>query len=132
MQFAKENPCGVNLPEAIKVGDEEEISEQAVASTLRRALRFYSNLQAEDGHWPGDYGGPMFLLPGLVRIFTKSLYWILLNYCLILSIHSLTRSSIYIALYQLIKTLNKNLFYQLIKPLIRICCMRTCVLMITL
>ena len=22
--------------------------------------------QAEDGHWPGDYGGPMFLLPGLV------------------------------------------------------------------
>ncbi|KAF9618159.1 hypothetical protein IFM89_000562 [Coptis chinensis] len=23
-------------------------------------------LQAHDGHWPGDYGGPMFLMPGLV------------------------------------------------------------------
>lgn len=22
--------------------------------------------QDEDGHWGGDYGGPMFLLPGLV------------------------------------------------------------------
>lgn len=21
-------------------------------------------LQAEDGHWAGDYGGPLFLLPG--------------------------------------------------------------------
>lgn len=23
-------------------------------------------LQADDGHWPGDYGGPMFLMPGMV------------------------------------------------------------------
>lgn len=23
-------------------------------------------LQTEDGHWSGDYGGPMFLMPGLV------------------------------------------------------------------
>ncbi|XP_006163194.1 lanosterol synthase [Tupaia chinensis] len=27
---------------------------------------FYVGLQAEDGHWPGDYGGPLFLLPGLL------------------------------------------------------------------
>jgi lanosterol synthase len=27
---------------------------------------FYKNLQSHDGHWPGEYGGPMFLLPGLV------------------------------------------------------------------
>ncbi|KAH0993595.1 hypothetical protein GBA52_005078 [Prunus armeniaca] len=46
--------------------DEEEISEEAVGITLRRALSFYSTLQAEDGFWPGDYGGPLFLLPGLV------------------------------------------------------------------
>lgn len=33
---------------------------------IRRSVRFYSTLQSPDGHWPGDYGGPMFLLPGLV------------------------------------------------------------------
>ena len=22
--------------------------------------------QADDGHWPGDYGGPMFLMPGMI------------------------------------------------------------------
>ncbi|XP_003215262.2 lanosterol synthase [Anolis carolinensis] len=29
-------------------------------------VQFYSGLQAEDGHWAGDYGGPLFLLPGLL------------------------------------------------------------------
>lgn len=27
-------------------------------------MTFYVGLQAEDGHWAGDYGGPLFLLPG--------------------------------------------------------------------
>jgi hypothetical protein len=25
-------------------------------------------LQSEDGHWAGDYGGPHFLLPGLIFV----------------------------------------------------------------
>uniref|UniRef100_A0A8C9TXW1 Terpene cyclase/mutase family member n=1 Tax=Scleropages formosus TaxID=113540 RepID=A0A8C9TXW1_SCLFO len=29
-------------------------------------MEFYQHLQAEDGHWAGDYGGPLFLLPGLL------------------------------------------------------------------
>uniref|UniRef100_A0A8C8RZA0 Terpene cyclase/mutase family member n=1 Tax=Pelusios castaneus TaxID=367368 RepID=A0A8C8RZA0_9SAUR len=29
-------------------------------------MRFYSSLQAEDGHWASDFGGPLFLLPGLL------------------------------------------------------------------
>lgn len=32
----------------------------------RNGYSFYKRLQAHDGHWPGEYGGPMFLLPGLV------------------------------------------------------------------
>lgn len=33
---------------------------------IDRGWGFYRQLQAPDGHWPGDYGGPLFLLPGLV------------------------------------------------------------------
>ncbi|KAI8996475.1 lanosterol synthase [Trametes punicea] len=32
----------------------------------RNGYRFFQHLQAEDGHWPAEYGGPMFLIPGLV------------------------------------------------------------------
>ena len=50
----------------VRIQDHKDINEEAVTTTLRRALRFYSTIQAHDGHWPGDYGGPMFLMPGLV------------------------------------------------------------------
>ncbi|KAG8516570.1 Lanosterol synthase [Galemys pyrenaicus] len=29
-------------------------------------MTFYKELQAEDGHWAGDYGGPLFLMPGIL------------------------------------------------------------------
>nr|ALM02366.1 lanosterol synthase [Wolfiporia cocos]ALM02367.1 lanosterol synthase [Wolfiporia cocos]AVK93175.1 lanosterol synthase [Wolfiporia cocos] len=32
----------------------------------RNGYKFYKHLQDADGHWPGEYGGPMFLMPGLV------------------------------------------------------------------
>eukprot|EP00933_Yihiella_yeosuensis_P037782 TRINITY_DN3178_c0_g1_i1.p1 TRINITY_DN3178_c0_g1~~TRINITY_DN3178_c0_g1_i1.p1 ORF type:complete len:820 (+),score=142.81 TRINITY_DN3178_c0_g1_i1:135-2594(+) len=32
----------------------------------RKGYGFYEILQADDGQWPGDYGGPHFLLPGFV------------------------------------------------------------------
>lgn len=31
-----------------------------------RAMEFYQMLQCSDGHWSGDYGGPHFLMPGLI------------------------------------------------------------------
>lgn len=52
----------------VKVHDNEDITEDSVATTLRRALSFYSTLQNHDGHWAGDYGGPMFLMPGMVNV----------------------------------------------------------------
>ncbi|GMQ07573.1 hypothetical protein CsSME_00051713 [Camellia sinensis var. sinensis] len=65
LQFAKESPRRILLPQ-VKVKDTEDITEDQVMTTLRRAISFHSTLQAHDGHWPGDYGGPMFLLPGLI------------------------------------------------------------------
>ncbi|CAK7345822.1 unnamed protein product [Dovyalis caffra] len=65
-QFARENPCEKMELSMVKVESEEEITTEVVDTTLRRALQFYSTLQSEDGFWPGDYGGPLFLLPGLV------------------------------------------------------------------
>eukprot|EP01113_Clastostelium_recurvatum_P013550 TRINITY_DN1720_c0_g1_i1.p1 TRINITY_DN1720_c0_g1~~TRINITY_DN1720_c0_g1_i1.p1 ORF type:complete len:772 (-),score=162.82 TRINITY_DN1720_c0_g1_i1:108-2333(-) len=32
----------------------------------RKGIQYMSAVQCESGHWAGDYGGPMFLLPGLV------------------------------------------------------------------
>lgn len=63
----------------VKVGSEEEISEEAVVRTLRKGLRFYSTIQAHDGHWPADYGGPLFLLPCLVTPLAPHLSLILIN-----------------------------------------------------
>lgn len=36
------------------------------ADAALKGMNFYKTLQAEDGHWAGDYGGPLFLLPGLL------------------------------------------------------------------
>ncbi|XP_042494329.1 cycloartenol synthase isoform X1 [Macadamia integrifolia] len=65
LQFAKENPCRIDLPQ-VKIKDTADVTEEAVTTTLRRAINYYSTIQAHDGHWSGDYGGPMFLVPGLV------------------------------------------------------------------
>ena len=35
---------------------------------VKKALSWYEVLQADDGHWAGDYGGPHFLMPGLVVV----------------------------------------------------------------
>ncbi|PIA29068.1 hypothetical protein AQUCO_06300029v1 [Aquilegia coerulea] len=66
LQMIKEHPSITNLSDQIKVKDTEEITIEAVTSTLKRAISFYSTIQGKDGHWPGNYGGPMFLMPGLV------------------------------------------------------------------
>lgn len=40
----------------------------SAAEAARKGARFYALLQCADGHWAGDYGGPLFLLPGLVIV----------------------------------------------------------------
>ena len=41
---------------------------EKVAQQTFKAIHYYQSLIAEDGHMPGDYGGPLFLLPGMVII----------------------------------------------------------------
>ena len=35
-------------------------------NTIRAGMSYYQSVQSESGVWPGDYGGPMFLMPGLL------------------------------------------------------------------
>ncbi|XP_027357963.1 cycloartenol synthase-like [Abrus precatorius] len=65
LQFEREKGLKVK-PRKVNIQNGEDITEEIVGTTLKRALRAYSTLQADDGFWPGDYGGPLFLLPGLV------------------------------------------------------------------
>ncbi|KAL5542923.1 hypothetical protein UlMin_010633 [Ulmus minor] len=79
LEIAKEKASDYGILEEVKEKSEEEITKEVVESSLRRALRLYSSLQAKDGFWPADYGGPLFLLPGLVigLFVTGTLYAIL-------------------------------------------------------
>ncbi|XP_051113920.1 cycloartenol Synthase-like isoform X2 [Andrographis paniculata] len=47
-------------------GDGDGDGDERVVNVLRKGMRFYSSLQADDGHWPGDYAGPLFLIPPLI------------------------------------------------------------------
>lgn len=37
--------------------------------SLKKSLEFFQTVQTEEGFWPGDYGGPLFLLPGLLIVY---------------------------------------------------------------
>ena len=52
---------GIAFPSHIKTESAKKAYEAA-----RKGFSFYETLQTEAGNWPGDYGGPMFLMPGLV------------------------------------------------------------------
>ncbi|KAL6888525.1 hypothetical protein ACP4OV_009551 [Aristida adscensionis] len=66
MQFAKQGKHdGCELPH-IKLQEDEQVNEEIVLNSLRRALDQFSSLQASDGHWPGDFSGVMFLMPSLI------------------------------------------------------------------
>ena len=68
-QLRKENSCGP-IPPLVQVKETEVITEEAVITTLKRALSFFSSIQAHDGHWPAESAGPLFFLQPMVRIFT--------------------------------------------------------------
>lgn len=46
--------------------DGECPKDEHVRGHLESGIAFHSMLQMDDGHFPGDYGGPMFLMPGML------------------------------------------------------------------
>jgi len=54
----------MSIPKDVKM-PKDKLAAKATES-LFKGYNYYKALQMEDGHWPGDYGGPMFLMPGLV------------------------------------------------------------------
>ncbi|PHT73303.1 Beta-amyrin synthase [Capsicum annuum] len=65
MQFLQEKNFKQIIP-SVKVEEVEEISHEVATIALRRAVHFFSALQANDGHWPAENAGPLFFLPPLV------------------------------------------------------------------
>ncbi|XP_008402434.1 lanosterol synthase [Poecilia reticulata] len=53
---------GLDISQFVSDSSASETALHAAA----KGMNFYRRLQAEDGHWAGDYGGPLFLLPGLL------------------------------------------------------------------
>ncbi len=63
-QTVDTSTLSANVPPPPGVTNNPE-AKQAFASAYR-GIDFYRSLQRKDGHWPGDYGGPHFLLPGMI------------------------------------------------------------------
>ena len=57
-------------PSASEIDSGRVEGEGVRGEVLRRAMRagieYYRGIQDDDGHWASDYGGPMFLMPGLI------------------------------------------------------------------
>lgn len=66
-QFTGLNHLHADMPAATKLEDGDEVTEEILQESLRRGLSWMSALQADDGHWPGDFSAIMYLLPFWVR-----------------------------------------------------------------
>ncbi|XP_027180492.1 beta-Amyrin Synthase 2-like [Coffea eugenioides] len=71
MQLIKENQADLSLPN-IRFERIEGITSEMVTSALRKAVRFTSAVQAQDGHWPAEMSGPLFYLPPLTMLLYTS------------------------------------------------------------
>uniref|UniRef100_A0ACD5XXS8 Uncharacterized protein n=1 Tax=Avena sativa TaxID=4498 RepID=A0ACD5XXS8_AVESA len=66
LQYAKDNPLPANIPTEAKLEKSTEVTHETIYKSLMRALHQYSSLQADDGHWPGDYSGILFIMPIII------------------------------------------------------------------
>lgn len=67
LQLLKENNFKCTIPQ-VKVEENEEVTYDAVTTTIKRAAHFLAAMQASDGHWPAESSGSLFFLPPLVFV----------------------------------------------------------------
>lgn len=65
-QLAKENNFSPDLNKA-QNETPVDLTQNTVSEILRKALDYFSAIQAHDGHWPGDFPGPLFTTATMVR-----------------------------------------------------------------
>ncbi|PXF45995.1 Cycloartenol synthase [Gracilariopsis chorda] len=44
----------------------DRVANDPLAVAIHKGISYFATLQCGDGHWAGDYGGPMFLMPGMI------------------------------------------------------------------
>ena len=50
----------------MRLGENEEVTYEAVTTAVRKSVRLNRAIQAKDGHWPAENAGPLFFTPPLV------------------------------------------------------------------
>ncbi|KAD7479020.1 hypothetical protein E3N88_02156 [Mikania micrantha] len=65
-KLIKESGIDLLSEPPMRVGQEEDVSYEAVTTTVRKAIRLNRAIQAWDGHWPAEIAGPHFFTPPLI------------------------------------------------------------------
>uniref|UniRef100_A0A803MET2 Squalene cyclase C-terminal domain-containing protein n=1 Tax=Chenopodium quinoa TaxID=63459 RepID=A0A803MET2_CHEQI len=61
----RKGKANVETAKGVKLKDREVIGEDAVTITQKKAINFFTSIQAHDGHWPSDNAGPLYFMPPL-------------------------------------------------------------------
>ncbi|KAK1609389.1 hypothetical protein QYE76_033062 [Lolium multiflorum] len=67
MQLAKENNFSLDLQKS-KYETTVDTDLPTVTEVLKKALSYFSAIQAHDGHWPGDFPGPLFTTATMIIV----------------------------------------------------------------
>jgi len=54
--------------EPLKESGESNTLQEKAFNATKKGFHFYQGIKSDDGNWPGDYGGPLFLLPGMIIV----------------------------------------------------------------
>ncbi|CAK9183910.1 unnamed protein product, partial [Ilex paraguariensis] len=69
MQLIKENQIDLTIP-PVEIGETEEVTHEIVTTSLTKAVRLLSAIQAHDGHWPSENSGPLiYTTPMIIALY---------------------------------------------------------------